>query len=120
MKLWSDLSLVQKMGVGVAILLAAVVLPEIAILIQFGGMEIAFGLILVGLTPAINGLKLQYRKARNALWLAAFSLQQSASAKPPVFAVQATFCVAALCFTGSLMFALSFFMPAMLFNGALV
>ena len=112
MKLWNDLSLVQKMGVGVAILLAAVVMPEIAMLIQFGGMEIAFGLILVSLTPAINGLKLQYRKARNALWLAAFSLQQSASAKPPVFA--------ALCFTGSLMFALSFFMPAMLFNGALV
>ena len=47
MKLWNDLSLVQKMGVGVAILLAAVVLPEIAILIQFGGVEIAFGLILV-------------------------------------------------------------------------
>ena len=120
MKLWSDLSLVQKVGVGVAILLSAIALPEIAILIQFGGMEIAFGLILVGLTPAINGLKLQYKKARSALWLAALSLQQSAFAKPPVFAVQATFCVAALCFTGSLMFALSFFMPAMLFNGALV
>ena len=120
MKLWNDLSLVQKMGVGVAILLAAVVMPEIAMLIQFGGMEIAFGLILVGITPAINGLKLQYRKARSALWLAMVSLQQSASAKPSVFAVQAAFCVAALCFTGSLMFALSFFMPAMLFNGALV
>ena len=120
MKLWNDLSLVQKVVVGVAILLVAIVLPEIAILMQFGGVEIAFGLILVGLTPAVNGLKLQYKKAKHTLWLAARSLQQSAFAKPPVFAVQATFCVAALCFTGSLMFALSFFMPAMLFNGVLV
>jgi len=119
MKLWNDLSLLQRVVVGVAILLAAIVLPEIAFLVQFGGMEIAFGLILVGLTPAINGLKFQYKRVRHALWLAVLSLQQSASAKPPVFVVQATFCVAALWFTGSLMFGLSFFMPAMLFNGAL-
>lgn len=120
MKLWNDLSLLQRVVVGVAILLTAIVLPEIAFLVQFGGMDIAFGLILVGLTPAINGLKLLYKKVRNAPWFAVLLLQQSASAKPPVFAVQAAFCVVALGFTGSLMFGLSFFVPAMLFNAALM
>ncbi|WP_296047743.1 hypothetical protein [uncultured Alteromonas sp.] len=120
MKLWDDLSLMQRVAAGLLILLAAVVLPEIAFLLQFGGIEVAFGLILVGLTPAITWLRHLHAKVKKALMLGVVSLQQSASAKPSVFAVQAAFCAAALCFTGSGLFAVSFFMPAMVFNGALI
>ena len=77
MKNWEDLSLFQKLIIGVAIIAVAVIAPEIAMLLQFGGIEVAF-------------------------------------------AFQASFCFLALAFTGSSFFAVSFFMPGLLLNGALV
>ena len=56
----------------------------------------------------------------NVVSLAIVSWRYSASARPSVFALQASFCVVALAITGSTLFAASFFMPALLFNGALV
>ena len=120
MKLWNDLTPWQRAVVGIIIVVAAVVLPEIAFLVQFGGMEIAFGLILVGLTPAINQCRRWYYAVKNAALLVCISLRGSASAKPSVFVLQAGFCVAAFAFTGSVVMAMGFFMPGLLFNSALL
>ncbi len=37
MKNWEDLSIIQKLIIGVAIIAVAVIAPEIAMLLQFGG-----------------------------------------------------------------------------------
>lgn len=55
-------------------MMAAVLLPEIAVLMQFSTMEIAFGLVLVGITPAINQCRRWYYAAKNASLLACISL----------------------------------------------
>ena len=120
MKNWEDLSLLQKLGVGLGILAIGILAPEIAMLVQFGGIEVAFAFLLFFFKPALVWLDHYYRIAQGALTLAIITLKHSASARPAVFGCQAVFCVAALMLTGSVVFASGFFMPGLLFNNLLV
>ena len=120
MKNWEDLSLFQKLIIGVIIIDVAMLAPEIALLLQFGGIEVAFAFLLFSLKPILALAQNYYSKIENVVSLAIFSWRYSASARPSVFALQASFCVVALAISGSTLFAASFFMPALLFNGALI
>ncbi|WP_414829651.1 hypothetical protein [Alteromonas sp. H39] len=117
---WSDLSWQQKTVVWIVIAIAGCFAPEIAMLVHFGGIEAAFAFLFVFFTPAAVWLKHHYQKARDSITLAVVSLQTSASAKPKTFAVQASFCCLAFALTGSAAFAMSFFMPGILFNSMLI
>lgn len=120
MKNWEDLSLLQKLAVGLCIIAIGIIAPEIAMLLQFGGIEVAFAFLLFFFRPALIWLQHHYRIMQDALSLALVTLRQSASARPAVFGCQAVFCVAALMLTGSVIFASGFFMPGLLFNNLLV
>lgn len=117
---WNELTWQQKTVVWVLIAIAGCFAPEIALLVHFGGMEAAFAFLFVFFTPALLWLKHHYQKLRDSLALAVVSWQTSASAKPRTFLVQASFCCIAFAMTGSGVFALSFFMPGMLFNSMLI
>ena len=120
MKNWEDLSLFQKLIIGVVIIAIALLAPEIALLLQFGGIEVAFAFLLFSLKPVLVLIQNYYSKIENVVSLAIVSWRYSASARPNVFAIQASFYVVAFAITGSTLFAASFFMPALLFNGALI
>lgn len=120
MKNWEDLSLLQKLIIGIAILVVAVIAPEIAMLLQFGGIEVAFAFILFSLKPIFHVIRNCYSKIESVAALVVVSWRHSASARPGVFALQASFCLLALATSGSTLFAISFFMPGLLFNGALI
>jgi hypothetical protein len=120
MKSWDELTNIQRALVGIAFIVAAALLPEIAFLVQFGGIELAFALVLATFTPFLTWLSAKYCAFKEMVTIAHIAYRHSASAKPAVFAVQASFCVAAILFTGSTVFALSFFMPSLLLNGALI
>lgn len=120
MKRWEDLTFVQKTVIGLAIFAMAVFAPEIALLVQFGGIEVAFAFIAMYLLPITRLLGSIYQKLRSKLELASVIIQTSATAKPKVFFVQAAFCVAAFMLTGSISFAYLFFIPSMVLNGALI
>ena len=47
MKNWEDLTFVQKALIGTCIVAVAAFAPEIALLLQFGGIEVAFTFLLV-------------------------------------------------------------------------
>jgi hypothetical protein len=119
MKNWEDLTLIQKVLIGTAIIAVSVLSPEIAMLVQFGGIEVAFAFLLFALKPLMLWWLHWHCKLKNILALAVISLRHSASAKPNIFALQASFCCVAFVITGSSVLALSFFMPSMLFNGIL-
>lgn len=119
-KNWEDLTFSQKCVVGIVLLALALLAPEFAMLIQFGGIEVAFAFLLLYLKPTLMWLQAKYSKLENQLFTAYLSLTQSASTQPSVFITQATFCCAALALTGSMAFSFSFFMPALLLNSVLV
>lgn len=120
MKNWEDLTLLQKIFFGSFILTIAVLAPEFALLIQFGGIEVAFAFLLIYLKPAISWFEAKYSQLESRVLLAYFSFKQSASTKPSVFITQAAFCCLALFITGSAALSFTFFMPALLFNSVLM
>lgn len=120
MKSWNDLTPLQRFAVGLCMLIGAGILPEIAFLINFGGMEIAFALVAASCTPLLLWVMDKLQKLKQAMVLASLALRQSASATPAVFALQAGVCVLPLALAGSGALAVSFFLPGMLFNGVLV
>jgi hypothetical protein len=120
MKSWDELTNIQRAFVGIAFVIAAALLPEIAFLINMGGIELAFAFILATFTPFLTWLSVKYCAFKDVVTITYIAYRQSASAKPAVFAVQASFCFAAILFTGSSFFAFSFFMPSLLFNGVLI
>ncbi len=119
MKNWEDLTFIQKVTIGISILVVAAFAPEIAILIQFGGIDVAFAFLLIAFQPILAWLQRFHVQFKNIISLALTSIRYSNSAKPNVFALQASFCFIAFVLTGSGVFAFSFFMPGMLLNGVL-
>jgi hypothetical protein len=120
MKAWDELTNIQRAFVGIAFVIAAALLPEIAFLINMGGIELAFAFFLATFKPFLTWLSAKYCAFKDVVTITYIAYRQSASANPAVFAVQASFCFAAILFTGSTVFAFSFFMPSLLLNGVLI
>ena len=91
MKSWNELTNIQRAFVGIAFIFAAALLPEIAFLVNLGGIELAFALILATFTPFLTWLGAKYRGFTDVVTIIYIAYRQSASAKPRVFAVQAFF-----------------------------
>lgn len=120
MKSWNELTNLQRAVVGILMVVAAAFLPEIAFLVQLGGMEVAVALVFASLAPLVSWIAIKYQKLKECIYTSIIAFRQSASAKPSVFCVQASFCAVALIFTSSGILAFCFFMPSMLLNGVLV
>ena len=117
---WKDLSLIQKVIIGLFIVAAAFAGPEMIFLIDIGGIELAFTALflyfkplLVWLQPKVNWIALQVNIAKVAFL-------NSALFKPKVFTTHALFCSIAMILTGSFVLSVGFFLPALLANGILV
>lgn len=119
MKSWNELTHIERAVISILLVIAASLLPEIAILVNLGGAELAFALILSCLTPFTTWALRQLQAVKNILFMAHLAFCQSASVKPSVFGLQASFCIVAFAIMGSGVIAIGFFMPAMLFNGSL-
>lgn len=119
MKSWNDLSLLQKAIICLALTVGAAFLPEIALLVNWGGMEIAFAMILASLSPSIHWLTTRITRLREAIQFAVNAYKQSASARPGVYILQTVFFGTAFLMTGSA-FAITFMLPGMMFNSLLV
>lgn len=121
---WEDLNVYQKTAFWLFIGLVGWFSPEIALLFQFGGIEVVFAFLAVYTIPIIRQVCTFFAKAKyktkQVMRLAYCTYESSASAKPSVFFVQATFCALAFFITGYIAFAAFFLMPSLLLNGMLV
>ena len=117
---WEQLSWYQKAAVWCFVGVVGWFAPEIALLVHFGGIEAAFAFLFVFFTPAYVWLKNFIADFKKHLAILTSSIKRSACARPSVFALQAGFCCGAFFVTSSAVFAVSFFMPAILLNGVLI
>ncbi|WP_448563301.1 hypothetical protein [Thalassotalea ganghwensis] len=120
MNQWKELTTFQKALVGLFIFAAALAGPEMLFLLDMGGIELAFGALVVYFNPLILRCQQLYRRARLELQILKSSVLSSSLLKPRVFTTHAAFCVIALTLTSSYIFAVSFFLPAILVNGMFV
>ena len=119
MSKWEDLNWYQKAAFWCAIGVIGWFSPEIVLLFQFGGIEVVFAFVAYYCLPILRQIHSFVAKIKEVSSIAYATYQTSASAKPKVFFVQATFCTAAFVLTGSVAFACLFLMPSMVFNGVL-
>jgi hypothetical protein len=117
---WKDLSLIKKVAIGLLIAVSAFAAPEMMMLLDFGGMELAFSFLLVYCKPFIVWLQPKINWIFAQISIAKVGFLSSALFQPRVFATQAVFCSIAMILTGSLVLSVSFLLPALLVNGLLV
>ena len=117
---WEDLKWYQKAAFWFVIGIVGWFAPEIALLFHFGGIEVVFAFVVMYYTPIKRQIQNYWRQFKQGLSLAVVTLQQSASAKPSVYFLGATFCCVAFALTSSLAFASIFFMPGLVFNVVLI
>jgi hypothetical protein len=120
MRNWNDLSLIQKLLIGLFIAVAAFAGPEMMFLIDIGGIELAFGALVMYLKPLITWLQPKINGLYSQVNIIKIGFLNSALFQPKVFTTHAIFCSVAMILTGSFVLSVGFFLPALLANGMLV
>lgn len=117
---WNNLNTLQKLFIGIIILVIAATTPELMLLVDVGGIELAMSALVWYLRPVITWFQVKYQEIKEAFFVFQLALNNSAWGQPKVFVTQAVFSVAALLLTSSIAFSVFFFLPGILFNSALV
>jgi hypothetical protein len=120
MRNWNDLSLIQKLLIGLFIAFAAFAGPEMMFLIDIGGIELAFGALVMYFKPLIIWLQPKLNWLYSQIKITKVGFLNSAIFQPKVYTTHAVFCSVAMILTGSLVLSVGFFLPALLANGMLV
>jgi Na+/pantothenate symporter len=120
MRNWENLSLIQKVVIGLLITIAAAFAPELMMLVDFGGIELAFSFLLVYCKPLIVWLQPKVNWVSSQINIAKAAFLNSALCQPKVFTTHAVFCSVAMVLTGSFVLSIALFLPALMANGILV
>ena len=120
MRNWRVLSLIQKVILGLLILVAAAIAPEIVLLLDFGGIELALSFLLLYYKPLYLWLQSKFHWVYSQIKLFCIIFFNCGLFQPKIFTTHAVFCLVAMFVTGSLAFSVGLFLPAMLVNGILV
>ena len=120
MRNWESLSLIQKVAIGLLITIAAAFAPELMMLVDFGGIELAFSYLLVYFKPLVVWLKHKVKVVSEHINISKVAFSNSALFQPKVFTTHAVFCSVAMVLTGSFVLSTAFFLPALMANGILV
>jgi len=117
MNSWKDLSLTKKIIFGALIIVATIFAPELMILVDVGGIDLAFGFLLFYYKPTIEWFKSKIYALKNNLQIARDIILNSALVRPKIFVVNAVYCGIFLLVTGSVLFSYGLFLPALFING---
>ena len=120
MRNWEELSFTNKLIVGLLIIIAASFAPELMLLVDFGGIELAFTFLLLYCKPLITWLTAKYSVMTYHANIARVAFINSTFFQPRIFVAQAVFCCLVVLITGSVIFSTGFLLPGLLVNGLLV
>jgi|GEM_PF-3946628 len=116
MSYWKEFSLYKKIIIGTFIFGAALVMPELMILLDVGGIDMTIGMIMVYYKPIIDWCRIQKQRLVENILLAKNIISESALVKPRVFAANALYCSLFIVVTGWSFVSFSFFVPALFIN----
>ena len=117
---WKELSLTKKVILGSAIILAASFAPELMILVDVGGIELALTFLLFYFKPAIEWCKCKKQEIDEDLQIAKVIILNSALASPRILTLNTIYCSFFMLITGSLLFSFSFFIPVLFVSGVYI
>ena len=114
LKQWHELSVWQKVLLGSLVMVAAVFSPELMLFIDVGGIELAFGFLMMYYRSLILWVEQKIAKVKQTCSLFYATIMNSAFCQPRVFLFHCAYCGLVLFTTGSLYFAMGFVGPAFL------
>lgn len=117
---WQDLKWYHKALFWSFVGLVGWFAPEIALAFHFGGIEVVFAIVVMYYTPILRQIQSLCTELKKSLSFAAITLQHSATAKPKVYFLGASFCCVAFFLTSSVAFSAIFFLPGFVLNGILI
>ena len=113
MNSWKELGLTKKIIVGAVIIVAASFAPELMILVDVGGIDLALGFLIFYFKPTIEWFKRTKQEVLDELQITRDVILNSALARPRVFTLNTMYCSLFLFMTGSLIFSFGFLLPAL-------
>ena len=113
---WKDLGLLNQVIIGVLFFGAAIIMPELMFVIDLGGLELAFGFLVLYFNSIIAWFNHKLNKVKTVLNIVVGIVLNSSVAKPKTLTVHAVYCALVLFGSGSLLFSMSFFFQGILIN----
>ena len=117
-KKWTDLNWLAKVALGLFIVVAASFAPELMILMDVGGVEVAASFLILYFKPIGMWLLAKKQQLFDELSFVVAYLQTRALAKPNVLLVNTVYCCLFVAVTGFAWSGFGFFIPAMVISGA--
>ncbi len=117
MNRWKDLNFLYKVIIGALLLAGAFIMPELMFVLDIGGLEMAFGFLVLYYKSILTWFEHKLDSIRSILNTVFDVLINSSVATPKTFSVHAVYCVLVLFGSGSLLFSMSFFCHGILIKG---
>ncbi|WP_448564109.1 hypothetical protein [Thalassotalea ganghwensis] len=118
--MWSKLGVIQKCFFIAAMAVIIPFAPELMLIVDFGGIELAFGFLLLYYQPILLRICAIKTKIGKFITHCIAGVKASALTRPRIYLVHSAFTCGAFIITGSLAFSLVFLMPTLLVNGVIV
>jgi len=114
---WKNYSLIKKLLIGIAITLIALVSPELMIIMDFGGIELALSFLLLYFKPFIVWLEKQIQSITNILRLIKLTFERSSLIQQNVFLAHFTTSLLIMILSSSILISMSTILPALYLGG---
>ncbi len=118
MKKWQDLGIISRILLGILFLAAAMIMPELMLIIDVGGLEMVFGFFVLYIKAIVTWFNYKLDQIKSVLNVVTDIVMNSSVANPKTLSVHAVYCVLVFLGSGSLLFSMSFFFQGILINTA--
>lgn len=117
---WKELSLTKKILIVIAVLIVGSIAPELFMVVDIAGIDVAILCLIIYFKPVIEWIKCKKAEVIEELRIVKEVILNSALARPKVFTLNTIYCSLFMFMTGSLIFSLSLFLPALFVSGVYV
>ena len=118
--MWKSLGVIPKVMFILVITAIIPFAPELMLIVDFGGMELVFGFLMIYYQPIILRIKRVIASIEQTFVLLSIAVKNSLIVQPKVYLTHSIMSVCVLFFTGSLMYSVALFMPVLMMNGMAV
>jgi hypothetical protein len=114
---WNNYSWIKKIILGLVITLLAFTSPELMLLIDVGGIEMALSFLLFYYKPLINWFQNRIDIFEQYGLILKHITLNSSLMKPKVFLTHSIYSLVAMWFTGAIIFSMGFMLAALFVSG---
>ncbi|PWK52896.1 hypothetical protein [Pleionea mediterranea] len=118
MDFWRNRSLLSKLCLGMIVLVAACLAPELMLLLDLGGIEFVISCLAIYYKPVIEWVRDKIQTVNNIVIITLTHLRICVLSRPASFSIHVTYCCLLVLLTGAVYMPFGAFIPALLVSDA--